>query len=119
MLDEPVKPAKQVKGLENGFNLPKHMAEHMYMFAGESETVTFRVKKYILNDIIDWFGGDITFFDEIDDEVSVRTRVNIAAMRRWALQYALHARVLSPESLVEQVRDDIKVAAENYGLKGM
>ena len=43
MLDEPVKPAKQVKGLENGFDLPKHMVEHMYMFAGESEIVTFRV----------------------------------------------------------------------------
>lgn len=114
MLDEPVKPAKQVKGLENGFDLPKHMAEHMYMFAGESETVTFRVKKYILNDIIDWFGGGITFFDETDDEVSVRTRVNLSAMRRWALQYALHARVLSPESLVEQVRDDIIEAEENY-----
>lgn len=114
MLDEPVKPAKQVKGLENGFDLPKHMAEHMYMFAGESETVTFRVKKYILNDIIDWFGGGITFFDETDDEVSIRTRVNLAAMRRWALQYALHARVLSPESLVEQVRDDIKEAMGNY-----
>ncbi len=114
MLDEPVKPAKQVKGLENGFDLPKHMAEHMYMFAGESETVTFRVKKYILNDIIDWFGGGITFFDETDDEVSVRTRVNLAAMRRWALQYGLHARVLSPESLVEQVRDDIKETMRNY-----
>ncbi len=115
LLDEPVKPAKQVKGLENGFDLPKHMAEHMYMFAGESETVTFRVKKYILNDVIDWFGGEITFFDETDDEVSVRTRVNLAAMRRWALQYALHARVLSPEALVNQVKEDIQEAVKNYG----
>lgn len=81
MLDEPVKPIKQVKGLENGFDLPKHMTEHLYMFAGESGIVEFRVKKYLLNDVIDWFGGEITFFDETDDEVSVRTRVNLAAMR--------------------------------------
>lgn len=84
------------------------------MFAGESGIVEFRVKKYLLNDVIDWFGGEITFFDETDDEVSVRTRVNLAAMRRWALQYALHARVLSPESLVEQVKNDIKGAMEIY-----
>lgn len=51
------------------------------MFAGESGIVEFRVKKYLLNDVIDWFGGEITFFDETDDEVSVRTRVNLAAMR--------------------------------------
>ena len=117
MLNEPAKPAKQVKGLENGFDLPKHMAEHIYMFAGESETVTFRVKKYILNDIIDWFGGGVTFFNETDDEVSVRTKVNLSAMRRWALQYALHAKVLSPKSLAEQVRNDIKEAMENYSSK--
>ena len=114
MLDELVKPIKQVRDLENGFDLPKHMAEHLYMFTGESGIVEFRVKKYLLNDVIDWFGGEITFFDETDDEVSVRTRVNLAAMRRWALQYALHARVLSPKSLAELVRDDIKEAMEHY-----
>ena len=72
------------------------------------------MKKYILNDIIDWFGGGVTFFDETDDQVSVRTKVNLQAMRLWALQYALHARVLSPKSLAEQVKNDIKKAMENY-----
>lgn len=114
LLDAPAKPIRRVKGLENGFDLPKHMAEHLYMFAGESGVVIFRVKKYLLNDVMDWFGGEITFFDETDEEVSVRTRVNLAAMRRWALQYALHVKVLSPESLVQQVKEDIKAAADNY-----
>ena len=41
-------------------------------------------------------------------------RVNLSAMRRWALQYALHAKILSPEPLAEQVRNDIKEATENY-----
>ena len=41
-------------------------------------------------------------------------RVNFAAMRRCALQYALHAKILSPESLAEQVREDIRAAMENY-----
>lgn len=85
------------------------------MFTGPSDTVSVRIKKYILDDIMDWFGGDLTFFDEAEDEVSVRVRVNLDAMRRWALQYALHARVLTPESLAECVRRDIKAAGENYG----
>ncbi len=116
MLETPIKPMKTVKGLENGFDLPKHMAEHIYMFTGESRIVTYRAKKYLLNDIIDWFGGGVTFFDETDEDVSVRVRVNFAAMRRWALQYALHAKILSPEPLAEQVKEDIKEAAENYNL---
>lgn len=44
ILPVPVKPMKKVKGLENGLNLPKHMAEHIYMFTGESAAVTFRAK---------------------------------------------------------------------------
>ena len=114
LLNTPAKPKRKVKGAENGFDLSKHMAEHIYMFSDESDTVTFRVKKYILDDVMDWFGKDLTFFDEAEDEVSVRVRVNLAAMRCWALQYALHARVLSPESLVEEVRNYIKKAEENY-----
>lgn len=114
MLQTSSKPMEKVKGLENGFNLPKHMAEHIYMFAGESGTVIFRAKKYLINDIIDWFGGGITFFDETDEEISVRVCVNFAAMRRWALQYALHTKILSPVSLLNQVKNDIKKAMENY-----
>ena len=41
-------------------------------------------------------------------------RVNFAAMRRWALQYALHTKIMSPKSLAEQVKNDIKEAMENY-----
>lgn len=115
LLPTPAKPMEQVKGLEHGFDLPRHMAEHVYLFAGESGPVTFRAKKYLLNDILDWFGGGVTFFDETEEEVSVRVRVNFAAMRRWALQYALHAKILLPESLAEQVREDVRAAMENYG----
>ncbi len=114
LLNTPAKPMDKVKGLEHGFDLPKHMAEHIYMFSGESGLVTFRAKKYLLNDIIDWFGGGVTFFNETEEEVDVRVRVNYSAMRLWALQYALHTRILSPEPLSEQVKNDIKEAYENY-----
>ncbi|MBQ9922283.1 MAG: WYL domain-containing protein, partial [Clostridia bacterium] len=115
MTDEPAKPVKKVRGLENGIDLPRHMAEHVYMFSGGSETVTFRLKKYIINDVIDWFGAEVSFFDETDDEVTAKVRVNVNAMRRWALQYALHARVLTPAALAQQVREDIRTAAKYYG----
>lgn len=116
ILDEPMKPSKLVKGLEHGFDLPKHMAEHLYMFGGESGVVTFRAHKYILNDIMDWFGGDVVFFDETQESVSVRVYVNLAAMRRWALQYALHAKILSPTSLVQTIKQDLQAAVEHYEL---
>ena len=114
LLDIPVKPMKQVEGLKNGLNLPKHMAEHVYMFSGESVPVTFRAKKYILNDIIDWFGKEVTFSDESDDEVIVRVTVNREAMRHWALQYALHTKILSPKKLADEIKADLQSAVKNY-----
>lgn len=116
LLDTPVKPMKNVKGLEHGLNLPKHMAEHVYMFTGESVPVTFRAKKYLLTDLFDWFGKEMQFTDEKEEEVTVRVTVNLDAMRKWALQYALHVKVLKPERLVDMLREDVKQAAEQYGL---
>ena len=115
MLDTPVKPMKSVKGLEQGLNLPKHMAEHVYMFTGESVPVTFRAKKYLLTDLFDWFGKDMQFTDETEEEVTVRVTVNLEAIRKWALQYALHVKVLKPERLVDMLKEDVKRAAEAYG----
>ena len=116
LLDTPVKPMKNVKGLEHGLNLPKHMAEHVYMFTGESVPVTFRGKKYLLTDLFDWFGKEMQFTDETEDEVTVRVSVNLDAMRKWALQYALHVKVLKPERLVDVLKEDVKRAAEQYGI---
>lgn len=114
LLDTPVKPMKKVQGLENGLDLSKHMAEHIYMFGGGSTPVTFVAKKYLINDIIDWFGKDIEFSDETEYDVTVRVNVNLEAMRRWAMQYALHIKIIFPQTLVDEVREDIKNAMENY-----
>ena len=76
LLDTPVKPKDKVKGLENGLDLPKHMAEHLYMFSGESIIVKFIAKRYIITEVIDWFGRDVKFSNATDDEVTVTVKVN-------------------------------------------
>ena len=114
MLDTPVKPMKLVKGLENGLNLTKHMAEHIYMFTGESVPVVFKAKRYLLTELFDWFGKDMQFLEETENEVTVRVNVNLEAMRKWALQYAVHVKVVSPKKLVDMVKEDIKNAMEQY-----
>jgi len=112
--DDPTRIADSVQGLEHGINLPQHMAEHIYMFSGESVPVTFRMKTHILNDVIDWFGTDVEFSDAGGDEVTARVKVNLQAMRLWAVQYGPHVRVLSPQTLVDGVRADLQDAIKNY-----
>ena len=114
LLDTPVKSMKKVTGLENGFDLPRHMAEHVYMYAGESIPVTFTAKKYIVSDVIDWFGKDVKFTGETEDEVTVKVIVNREAMRKWAMQYALHVTVVEPVDLRDDVKRDLEEAVDNY-----
>ncbi len=113
LLDTPRKPKEKVPEMK-GWTLPKHMAEHLYMFSGESIPVTFRMKKIILNDVIDWFGTDIAFFDETEEEVTARVTANWSAMRYWAQQYCRHVRVLSPPDLAQTVKEDLQNALNNY-----
>lgn len=113
LLDAPRKPEDEVVGLKD-WTLPKHMAEHLYMFGGESVRVSFRMKMKIIDDVIDWFGSDIVFTDEAEDEVTAHVTVNWHAMRHWALQYCRHVRILSPSDLTEHVQQDLVEALERY-----
>lgn len=115
LLESPAKPLKSIRGFENGLDLPRHMAEHIYMFSGESVWVTFLAKRRIVTDIIDWFGGGVDFSGATEDEVTVKVKVNEEAMKLWLLQYAPHVRVLSPPSMVEEVRKSLAEALRKYG----
>ncbi len=114
MLDTSAKPREQVAGMGRNFSLPRHMAEHLYMFSDESIAVTFRIEKSILNDVIDWFGTDILFFDETENHVTASVTINKGAMHYWALQYAPYVRVLTPCSLADEIKNDLLNALKNY-----
>lgn len=114
LLDTPVKPVRKVKGISNGLNLPKHMAEHVYMFSGPSERIDMRIPKFLVGAILDWFGNDVKFTDETEEYVIVHLSANIKAMRFWALQYCPHIKILGPQSLVDEIKSDLKNAIRMY-----
>ena len=114
MLDSSAKPQRKVTGLEFGLNLPKHMAEHIYMFSGESQKVIFRTSPKMAGELLDWFGNGVTFTDETEDSVLAHVTVNLEAMRYWALQYAPYVTILSPQSLADTVKNDLKAALQKY-----
>jgi len=113
LLDEPVKPIKEVRGLEHGLHLPQHMAEHIYMFSGESVPVKLLAGREILDDVFDWFGPEARV-TERDGALLVRARVNENAMFCWALQYGPHAEVLEPKGLRERLAKAAREMAEKY-----
>lgn len=116
MLDMPVKPMKDVQELKNGLDLPRHMAEHAYMFCGESVPVQIRCKEDAVDNLVDWFGRDIKVLSKNSDtgDIVVRVICNYNAMFYWALQYGPHIEVLEPKNLRKELMEAIQRMAEKY-----
>lgn len=115
LLDSPCVPYSKIEGADGeSLNLGDYITEHIYMYSGENERVDFRVKSTMISDVIDMFGTGVHFYDETDGEVSVWTKVNVRAMRQFALSFAPDVIILSPQSLVDEVTRDMSRALERY-----
>lgn len=116
ILEEKIKPMKQVQGLENGLDLPKHMAEHVYMFAGESANIKLKCDRGAVDALVDWFGKGIKVLEDNKKTgyVVVSVRCNLNAMFYWALQYGTGVEVMAPKKLRQELRDAIDGMARKY-----
>lgn len=111
------KPVTQVPGMEEGLKLNAWVFQHVNMFSGELEKVEFIIQKKDVGLVIDFFGKHVSFFDKGDGTISCNLVTSREAMRKWALQFAKDIRVVSPESLVVEIREDIRKINENYGVE--
>ena len=114
MLDEKVKSMDQMEDFIQGYSLPKHMAEHIYMFSGPSVQVKMRVSEHMIGALIDWFGKKFRIVQEEADKLIVSVACNEMAMKYWALQYGQYAEILEPESLRDEIREVVDCMASYY-----
>lgn len=119
MLTEKVKQQNQVMGLEQGLNLPKHMAEHIYMFSGGSVTINMLVDETIIGELVDWFGNDFYVIKKRqNNQALVRLRCNEQAFFYWTLQYGPYVEVLEPVSLRRKIAEAVSEMNEKYNRNG-
>lgn len=116
ILEERVKPIKQVTGLEHGLDLPKHMAEHVYMFTGESDNIKLKCDVAAIDAIADWFGNGVRVVEDNESGgyIIVSVKCNLNAMFYWALQYGKSVEVLEPKVLRDNIKKAINDMAKKY-----
>ncbi len=115
IIEEPIKIPEKVDELKNGFNLPEHMMEHIYMFSGPSEPIVLEVDKSKIDDVIDWLGEEIYISEkENQQKVKVRVKANTNAMKYWAIQFGQSVEVLEPANLRQAVKDTLKEISDKY-----
>ncbi len=116
IIDERVKPMSKIPELEKGLNLPKHMAEHVYMFSGPSVIAKIKTTEDMMSELVDWFGTDFKILKNENHEITVRLSCNGNALRYWALQYGRFVEILEPKPLRDQIIEDILNIKNKYGV---
>lgn len=120
LLDTPVKPFDSLEGADRrGLDLKQYLRQRLYMFNGEMISAKFRVSKTLISEIIDTFGKEVIFLAETETHVTVRVpRVSEEALHRFARMFLGDVVITEPESLAQKLRQDINLAAEQYGISG-
>lgn len=114
ILEEKRKSIREIAELDGRLDLPKHMAEHAYMFSGKSSDIVLLAEKHLMSELVDWFGKRFRILEETEDMIRIRVKCNEEAMRYLALQYGPYVEVISPGSLRDRVAADVKNMAKKY-----
>ncbi len=114
--DEPAMPVTRVKGYEDGIDFKKLASALPYMYTDTPERIVFTADQSIIDQIVDWFGGDIRMTPLPGDgkKVQVSLLASPSAMEHWALQYANHVEVTEPAHLRERIKASLEKALTVY-----
>lgn len=115
LLEESVRPFESLKGA-NGqrLNLVQYMQEHVYMYASEALRVNFLAAKGLISDIIETFGKDVIIKDNDNENVMVSVMTNEMSMVHFAKSMAPNVVVLSPQSIVDKIKNDFQNTLKKY-----
>ena len=116
VLDEDAKPLEKINGCEDGyFNAAIYSKRNFKMFSGEDCEVTLQIKPQLLNLIIDELGGDVDIYklDEDTYQVNFSAKFGIG-LTKWILQLGADAKVIAPEKLRDDVKENIEKMMELY-----
>ncbi len=117
LTEEPITRLRSIPGYENGINYKQLTSALPYMYSDAPVTVDFYAEGSIIDQVIDWFGRDITITPK-DERYLVRVTVSPNAMEHWAMQYGGAVEVISPASLRENIIGKLQWTTERYQNKG-
>ena len=97
-----------IKDCKGGFNPVIYSKKSFKMFPGEESYVEIKIKKNLLNFMIDEFGNDIDIVDNSDGTYNVKFLAKIGqGLARWIFQLGKDAVVLSSNKLKEEIKHEL------------
>ncbi len=86
------------------------------MFDGEEQDVEILCTNNLAGVMIDRFGKDVSMYKVDEEHFKVRAKVAASShFIHWVMALGAGAQIIGPESLVEEVKAEIRRLAEQYG----
>lgn len=114
MLEYKNRPLEEYEGMKNGFDISRHMSEHIYMFYDNVSRIKLKVKKSIISEVVDWFGLDFTVRSEDEEDAIIQVKSSEQAIIYWAMQYGKYVEILEPIEVRDRIKENIKEMMKNY-----
>lgn len=114
ILDEPAKPFESLPWAHGrSLDLAAYMREHPYMYSSENVRAKLKIVPAMVSDVIDMFGKEVRLEQE-GDAVAVALTANEMALKQFAKNFAPDVVVLEPQTLRDQVREELERGAAAY-----
>ena len=88
--DLPIKPVETIEGCENGIDVQHYVNDHPFMYSGQTQKYNLRIKTEGINDILDWFGTNVEFVSEDENETEIVIESDPISYDLWIGRYAKH-----------------------------
>jgi len=105
--------------LYSAANVTKRKAKVFGMFHGKEYDIRLRFTNRFAGVIIDEFGKDVMLIPKDNDHFEVTVRVEISPpFFAWVSTFGSEAQIISPEPVVEEMRQFINNISKLYDKKG-
>jgi len=105
------------KFVKNRRDISSYVQQSFHMFGGQDEwmTLQFQLNRVALNGVIDKFGVDADIRKGEDNTFILKAKAKLSeGLKGWILGWGRHVKVLSPPSLVEDMKQELKKMMSAY-----
>lgn len=115
MLKESARPFSEVSEYKDVFDVSDYTKKLFGMFGGETDEITLRCSKSVLEQVTDRFGDDIFIKNVTETHFDFTVKAIISdALVTWVMNYGTNIEVIEPSNLKNMIKERSKAIFEMY-----
>lgn len=105
---------KTLNEFKNYPSISNYLNDHIYLFGGEIIKAEVEINNASsISYIVEWFGSNANIYKK-NDKLYASIKSNEAAFYYWIMQYNEHFKLLSPQKMIDKVKESALKMVEMY-----